>query len=116
MKDSLLIRISRLLPDKQYFSLKFYKEFGRFLNWKSPQTFSEELQWLKLYDRKPEYTRMVDKYAVKIYVNIIGEKYVIPTLGVWSSPPRHRESFRKCRCEVINMYYSKGDNVELKVS
>ena len=68
MKDNLLVRFSRILPDKLYLSLKFYKEFGRFPNWKNPQTYNEKLQWLKLYDRKPEYTMMVDKYAVKDYV------------------------------------------------
>ena len=59
--NRLLIRIARILPDKQYLSLKYYREFGRFPNWKKPQTFSEKLQWLKLYDRRPEYTTMVDK-------------------------------------------------------
>lgn len=84
MKNNILVKISRLLPDKPYLSLKFLKEFGTFPNWKNPQTFSEKLQWLKLYDRKPEYTMMVDKYAVKDYVaSRIGSKYVIPTLGVW---------------------------------
>lgn len=87
MKKNTLINIIRLLPDKPYLSLKFYKEFGRFPHWKDPQTFSEKLQWLKLYDRKSEYTMMVDKYAVKEYVaDIIGEEYVIPTLGVWNRP------------------------------
>lgn len=87
MDNSLIVRLSRLLPDKLYLSLKFYKNFRRFPNWKNPQTFSEKLQWLKLYDRNPEYTKMVDKYAVKEYVaSIIGEKYVIPTLGVWDRP------------------------------
>ena len=53
----------------------------------NPKTFSEKLQWLKLYDRRPEYTTMVDKYAVKEYVStIIGSEYVIPTLGVWDKP------------------------------
>lgn len=85
--NSLLIKIARLLPDKQYLSLKFYQEFGRFPNWNYPHTYSEKLQWLKLYDRNPEYTRMVDKHAVKKYVaDIIGEEYVIPTLGVWDTP------------------------------
>ena len=52
-----------------------------------PQTFSEKLQWLKLHDRQPEYTTMVDKYAVKKYVaDIIGEEYIIPTLAVWNKP------------------------------
>lgn len=80
-------KIVSLIPDKLYLSLKYYKNFGRFPNWKNPQTFSEKLQWLKLYDRKPEYTTMVDKYAVKDYVaSIIGSEYVIPTLGVWDRP------------------------------
>ena len=87
MKDSIVVRLARMLPDKPYLSLKFYKEFGRFPNWTNPQTFSEKLQWLKLYDRKLEYTMMVDKYAVKEYVaGKIGPEYVIPTFGVWDRP------------------------------
>lgn len=87
MNNSFIVRLSRLLPDKLYLSLKFRMNFGRWPNWKNPQTFSEKLQWLKLYDRRPEYTQMVDKYAVKEYVaGIIGEEYVIPTLGVWDKP------------------------------
>ena len=50
----------------------------------NPTTFNEKLQWLKLHDRKPEYTQMVDKYEAKKYVaEKIGEQYIIPTLGVW---------------------------------
>jgi hypothetical protein len=42
------------------------------------------MQWLKLHDRNPEYTKMVDKYAAKAYVaNLIGTEYVIPTIGVY---------------------------------
>ncbi len=59
---------------------------GKKLNLKEPQTFNEKLQWLKLYDRRPEYTTMVDKYAVKEYVaEKIGAEHIIPTLGVWES-------------------------------
>ena len=58
--------------------------FGHFCNLQTPRTYNEKLQWLKLYNRKPEYTQMVDKYEAKKYVaNIIGEEYIIPTLGVW---------------------------------
>lgn len=72
------------MPDKMYIKLKFYSRMGRFPNLKDPKTFNEKLQWLKLHDRKPEYTRMVDKYEAKQYVSdIIGEEYTIPTLGVW---------------------------------
>lgn len=72
------------LPDSIYLTLLFRFRMGKPLNLKNPKTFNEKLQWLKLYNRKPEYTTMVDKYAVKQYVaNIIGDKYIIPTLGVW---------------------------------
>ena len=60
---------------------------GKMLHLKNPQTFSEKIQWLKLYNRKPEYTMMVDKYAVKEYVaDIIGKQYIIPTIGIWDNP------------------------------
>ena len=74
----------RWLPDRLYLKLLFRAKVGYRLNLKNPKTFCEKLQWLKLYDRRPEYTTMVDKYAVKGYVaSIIGEEYIIPTLGVW---------------------------------
>ena len=57
------------------------------LDLKNPRTFSEKLQWLKLYNRDPKYTVMVDKVKAKEYVaSIIGEDYIIPTLGVWKNP------------------------------
>lgn len=87
MKYGFLLKMLRLLPDKVYLSLKFYKYFGRRLDWNNPKSFSEKLQWLKLYDRQQEYTTMVDKYAVKYYVaDIIGDDYIIPTLGIWDRP------------------------------
>lgn len=72
------------LPDKQYLQLYYYGLFGKWIDFNNPKTFNEKIQWLKLYDRKDIYTTMVDKEAVKKYVsNIIGKKYVIPTIGVW---------------------------------
>jgi len=57
---------------------------GRPLNLENPVLYTEKLQWLKLYDHRPEYSRMVDKYAVKEYIaETIGPEYVIPLLGVW---------------------------------
>ena len=79
-------KLYNYLPDKLAVSIKYRNHFYRKLNLKNPQTFNEKLQWLKLYDRRPEYTRMVDKYLAKEYVaSIIGEEYIIPTLGVWKS-------------------------------
>ena len=80
------IGISRLIPDKTYLKLKYRANFGKKLNLKDPQTYNEKLHWLKLYDRNPEYTTMVDKYEAKKYVSErVGEEYIIPTLGVWDS-------------------------------
>lgn len=77
------------LPDKAYLKLKFRHAMGHKLNLKAPKTFSEKLQWLKLYDRCPEYTVMVDKVKAKEYVaSIIGDEYIIPTLCVWDDPEK----------------------------
>ena len=74
------------LPDEAYLKLKYRIRMGKKLNLKNPRTFNEKLQWLKLHDRKPEYTTMVDKAAVKALVaEKIGSQYVIPTLGIWDS-------------------------------
>lgn len=84
---SILMRFNFFFPDKLYLSLLFRCKMGYWMDWKKPKTFSEKLQWLKLYDRNPEYTRLVDKYAVKDFVaKTIGEEYIIPTLGVWDRP------------------------------
>ena len=81
---SILIRISRVVPDRLYLKSIFWLRLGYKLDLSDPKTFNEKLQWLKLYNRRPEYTQMVDKFAVKEYIaNIIGEEYIIPTLGVY---------------------------------
>ena len=85
--DSFVKNVLSFLPDRLYLSLRFRCQMGTWINWKNPTTFSEKLQWLKVYNRRPEYTKMVDKYAVKQYVaDLIGKEYIIPTLGVWDSP------------------------------
>ena len=74
------------LSDEVYLKLIYRLIFGRKLDLNHPKTFNEKLQWLKLNDRKPEYTTMVDKNEVKKYIaERIGEEYVIPTLGVWDN-------------------------------
>lgn len=55
---------SKLLSDKQCLEILFKKNLGYKLDLNNPKTFNEKLQWLKLYDRKPVYTTMVDKYEV----------------------------------------------------
>ena len=70
--------------DRQYIKYWFKNKMGYYPNLDNPTTFNEKLQWLKLYYRNPILTTLVDKYAVKKYVSDkIGEKYIIPTIGVW---------------------------------
>lgn len=72
------------MSDETYLRMIYRIKMGKQLNLDTPQSYNEKLQWLKLYDRRPEYTMMVDKYAVKEYVKgIIGKEHIIPTLGVW---------------------------------
>ena len=77
------------LPDKTFLKAAFRARFGRKLNLNKPETFNEKMQWMKLYNRKPEYTMMVDKYLVRNYVSEkIGGEYLIPLLGVWDDPDK----------------------------
>lgn len=75
------------LSDEEYLKKAFKLNMGKELNLENPQTFNEKLQWLKLYNRKPEYTVMVDKYLARDYIGkTIGEEYLIPLIGAWGSP------------------------------
>ena len=71
-------------PDAFFIKQMYYARNGQRLNLKHPQTFTEKQNWLKLYDRKPIYTMMADKFRVKAFVaNCIGQDYVVPCLGKW---------------------------------
>lgn len=82
--DSLVHTFGQWLPDSVYIKLRYRFLMGKRLNLKSPQLFQEKIQWLKLYDRNPLYTTLVDKIQIKDYVaEKVGSQYVIPLLGVW---------------------------------
>lgn len=75
------------LPDKIYLKLRFLASMDKNLNLVNPKTFNEKLQWLKLYDRNPIYPSLVDKISVRKFVTEkIGEKYLIPLIGIWENP------------------------------
>jgi hypothetical protein len=74
------------LPDKEYLKLDYRTTIGRKLDLKHPITYNEKLQWLKLNDRRPEYTKYVDKFEVQSHIReTIGEQYLIPLLGLYNS-------------------------------
>jgi hypothetical protein len=72
--------------DELFMRARWYFEMPFKLDLRHPKRYNEKLQWLKLHDHNPLYSKMVDKYEAKKYVaDIIGEEYIIPTLGVWNS-------------------------------
>lgn len=74
------------MKDERFLKIKYFLIFGKKLKLNNPKTFNEKLQWLKLYNRNPQYTNMVDKYKVKEYIsNLIGKEYLIPTLGIYDN-------------------------------
>ncbi len=75
-----------LLDDETVLKFSYRYCLKRKLNLMNPQTFNEKLQWLKLYYRKSDFKKMVDKFEVKKYIsNILGNDYIIPTLGIYNT-------------------------------
>lgn len=72
--------------DEQYLRILYRLFYGHKLNLENPKLYSEKMQWLKLFYRKPEFTQMVDKYEVKkLVTDKLGGGIVIPCYGVWNS-------------------------------
>ena len=72
----------RFYPD---FLARTYQNItGKSFDFNNPQTFTEKLQWLKIFDATPIKSRLADKYLVRHWVaDKIGDEYLIPLLGVW---------------------------------
>jgi hypothetical protein len=78
-------KAASLMPDPLYLKIRYWAELRKSLNLNNPHTYNEKLQWLKLYNRNPDYTFMADKYSVRKYVaDTIGEEYLVPLIGVWN--------------------------------
>ena len=72
------------MPDEKFLKMLYKANTGEELDLENPVKLNEKLQWLKLHDRRPEYTIMADKYRAKEYIaSKVGEEYVVPLLGVW---------------------------------
>lgn len=81
-------RIGGSVKDETYLKWRYRFIFGRRLHLDNPQTFNEKLNWLKIYNRRPEYVQLVDKYEVKeiIKAKLQGmEGGTIPTYGAWNA-------------------------------
>ena len=88
-----------ILPDKWFLFLRFRNEVGYWPHLNDPRTFNEKLQWLKLHDIHPEYTRMVDKIEAKKYVasKFGGER---PRTSAYNSEILQSESLAEVSCPV----------------
>lgn len=88
------------LPDYFYIKNKYRIITGKKLCLHSPTTFNEKLQWMKLYDRNPLYTKLVDKYLVREFVErTIGAEYLIPILGIWDKA--EKIEFGQLPCQFV---------------
>ncbi len=75
-----------IISDKLYLKISYWAKMGKKINFDNPVSYTEKIQWLKLNYYKPEFTKMADKIEAKnIVSNIIGDDYVIPSLGVWNN-------------------------------
>ncbi|MBQ3725761.1 MAG: hypothetical protein II902_01690 [Selenomonadaceae bacterium] len=76
-------------PRERYadFVKNLYRQWmGRELDLDNPKTFTEKINWLKLYDSTPLKARLADKFAVRDYVaDKIGDDKLKPLLGAWDS-------------------------------
>lgn len=71
------------INDKTYIRLLFRIHFGYWPDIDNPQTYNEKIQWLKLHNRNPYYSELVDKLEVREIVSrIIGDNHLIPILWV----------------------------------
>ena len=85
LRDMIMYGLS-VLPDRAYISLFYRAIIGKWPNLKNPTGYNEKLQWIKLYDKHEEHSKLVDKIAVRKHVaDVLGEQYLIPMLGYWDS-------------------------------
>lgn len=83
---STMMKLLGFLPDGAYLKFVFKLRTGKKLNLKHPVTFCDKQNWLKIHEKEPRYTQLVDKLAVRSYVaDKIGEDHLFPLLGAWDS-------------------------------
>ena len=80
-----LIQFLGFIPDKTYLKMVYWIKTGKHLDLKNPRTFCDKLNWLKIHDIRPEYTRLVDKVTVRKYVKKrLGKDICFPIYGTWN--------------------------------
>lgn len=86
MFNQIIRKIGKFLPDHIYIEIQYFYHFKKFVRFDNPKSFNEKLQWLKLYDRNPDYVKLVDKFEVRKHISTTGgDNYLIPLIGAYDS-------------------------------
>ncbi|HEM3725314.1 TPA: glycosyl transferase [Streptococcus suis] len=87
-KSQIIALFFRWMKDESYLKMIYWIKFKQKLDLKNPKTFNEKINWLKIHNRNPLFTKMADKIDAKTYIEeILGTTdYTVPTLGVWDKP------------------------------
>lgn len=79
--------IKKFVPDRYMIEYMYYLTFNERPNLKNPKTFSEKINWIKIYGKLERFSNLVDKYEVRNYIkNTIGEQYLIGLIGIYDNP------------------------------
>lgn len=81
------LRKMRFLPPKMYAHFLYEYHTGKTLDLKNPEEFNAKIQWYKVFYHPKILNQLVDKYAVRAFVEEkIGAKYLNEAYGVYENP------------------------------
>lgn len=95
-----------------YIDYKYYSCTGKKCNLRDPQTFTEKIQWAKLYRNNPILTDLSDKIIVRRWVKEkIGDEYLVPLVGGIYLNPTQIDFDELPNCFVIKTNHGSGTNI-----
>lgn len=109
-------KLKKLSLEKQIALLNdaYQKRIGHPIRWGNLQTYTEKMQWEKLYHTDPLKATLADKYLVRDWVKErIGEEYLIPLVGVWDKFDHIRFSDLPQQF-VLKTNHGSGTNIIVK--
>ncbi len=82
-----MLRKIKFLPPKIYAHFLYEHHTGKKLNLNNPKEFNEKIQWYKVFYHPKILNQLVDKYAVREYIESkIGAEYLNERYGVYNKP------------------------------
>lgn len=76
-------RLSRL-SEAEFIARDIERAVGRKLDLKNPRSFTEKLNWIRVYGDIEQYHIYADKLLARQHIAAkVGEQYLVPLLGVW---------------------------------